>query len=136
MLQSWIFAGNGPFNSKSPLDDDTVQITTYHFATTLAQSLATLNPTAFMGSTMMTMPVDLNLDGVLVSFLLTKNGTETPCSFVYVFSACNAHTTSCYKHYSNNSRWKLWTSAWNLQKNYLHLCSPLFYRFYYLPSHK
>ncbi len=72
ILQSWIFAGSGPFNSKSPLDDDTVQITTYHFATTLAQSLATLNPTAFMGSTTKTMPVDLNLNGVLVSFLLTK----------------------------------------------------------------
>jgi hypothetical protein len=60
--------GTGAFNGRSPLDDDTVEITTYHYVETSAVNNIIINTTAFLASSMKPMPISIKLTGNRVSF--------------------------------------------------------------------
>ena len=62
-----IFLGSGPYNSKSPLDDDTVQITTYHFSTSFSAIDVAMNATAVLATKVVPIPINISLTGSLVS---------------------------------------------------------------------
>ena len=61
------FVGSGPYNLKSPLDDDTVQITTYHYALSSTPETVNLTAMALKASKVVSMPIELSLSGNLVS---------------------------------------------------------------------
>ena len=60
--------GSGPYNDKGILDDDTVQITTYHYYR-FSKSNVTLNATAVMASNITIIPVDVTLEGSQVHLI-------------------------------------------------------------------
>jgi hypothetical protein len=64
--------GSGPYNSKSPLDEDTVQIKSYHFVSLSTPSTATLTVKAALASDVVSMPVDLVLNGLMVCISFKK----------------------------------------------------------------
>jgi hypothetical protein len=64
--------GSGPYNSKSPLDEDTVQIKSYHFVSSSTPSTATLTVKASLASDVVSMPVDLVLNGLMVCISFFK----------------------------------------------------------------
>jgi hypothetical protein len=71
-MMIFVFEGSGPYNSKGPLDEDTVQIKSYHFVSSSTPSTATLTVIAALASDVVSMPVDLVLNGLMVCISFRK----------------------------------------------------------------
>ena len=65
-----LYLGDGPYYEKGPIDDDAVEITTYHFVSASFPAAVVLQATATMGSNVTPMPLNINLVGDLVSVLV------------------------------------------------------------------
>jgi hypothetical protein len=130
--------GSGPYNSKSPLDEDTVQIKSYHFVSSSTPSTATLTVKASLASDVVSMPVDLVLNGLMVCIYFLKLKFISYCvkpTFMF-FSATGRSWISVAEYQCEYTGWKLGSCQGFMQENYIFLCSPILFRHCVVPSHK